>query len=149
MGTETYLEVLSRGDCLRLLPTVPVGWLAYCHPSRPQLVLVNFVVHGDEVVARTSYGSKLAAAAHGLVMSFGVGDTDPSTRTGWTVTVTGRARLMGNLEVRPSPELAPLESWAPGYRDFHIGIPIDDVSGRRIRTPQGSHRGDTSCARPP
>lgn len=143
MGNESYLEALSRADCLRLLGTVPVGWIAYCHASHPLLVPVNFVVHQGEVVARTSYGSKLAAAAHGLVMSFGVDDTDPSTRTGWSVTVTGRARLIGdlydveNLDDLAGTELAVLESWAPGEKKFFIGIPIDDVSGRRIRTPPG------------
>lgn len=140
MGAASYVEVLLRAECLRLLPTVPVGWIAYCHASRPQLVPVNFIIHQDEVVARTSYGSKLAAAAHEVVMSFGVGDTDPSARTGWSVTVTGRARLIGDVDDLASLDLAPLQSWAPGKKEFFIGIPIEEISGRRIRTSQGSRQ---------
>ena len=60
---DAYLEVLSRAECLELLPTVPVGWISYCHASQPQLVPVNFVVHQDEVMARTSYGSKLTVVS--------------------------------------------------------------------------------------
>lgn len=134
---EAYLEVLSRAECLQLLPTVPVGWIAYSHASRPRLVPVNFVVHRDEVMARTSYGSKLAAAAYELVMSFGVADTDPSSRTGWSVTVTGRARLIGDIDDLDLAGITfdPLEAWAPGDKDFYIGIRITEISGRRITTP--------------
>lgn len=130
-----YFEVLPREECLRLLPTAPVGWIAYCHASWPQLVPVNFLVHHDEVVARTSYGSKLAAAAHGLAMSVGVDGLDPVTRTGWSVTVTGRARLIGDLDDLAVLEFTPLDAWAPGEKDFFISIPIGEVSGRRIRVP--------------
>lgn len=137
MTAESYVEILSRDECLRLLPTVPVGWIAYCHASRPQLVPVNFVVHEGEVVARTSYGSKLAAAANELVMALGVDGIDPSAHTGLSVTVTGRARLIGDMDDLIAVELSALESWAPGEKEFFIGIRIDDVSGRRIRIPRG------------
>ena len=131
-----YMEVLSRAECLKLLPTVPLGWIAYCHASQPQLVLVNFVVHDDEVIARTGYGSKLAAASYELVMSFGVTDTDLSTQTGWSVTVTGSARLIGDIDALDLAgiTLDPLEPWAPGDKEFYIGIRIAEISGRRIAT---------------
>lgn len=72
---ETYMEVLSRGECLRLLPMAPIGWISYCHASHPQLVPVNFLVHLDEVVARTTYGDELAAARE----SDRATDSGPST----------------------------------------------------------------------
>lgn len=134
---RTYVEVLSRTECLRLLPTVPVGWISYCHAGRPELVPVNFTVHQDEVIARTSYGSKLAAAAHELMMSVGVAVTDSSSRTGWSVVVTGRSRLIGDLDDLDLAgiTLEPLEAWAPGDKEFYIGIEITEISGRRIATP--------------
>jgi nitroimidazol reductase NimA-like FMN-containing flavoprotein (pyridoxamine 5'-phosphate oxidase superfamily) len=132
MGGGTYLEVLTREECLRLLPTVPVGWIAYC-AYRPQLVPVNFVVHGDEIVVRTGYGSKLAAAAHNLMMSFGVLQTDPLHRTGWSVTVTGRARLVSDRhDDLTDLELGLSEVWAPGEKTSLISIGMREVSGRRI-----------------
>lgn len=150
---DAYLEVLSRAECLELLPTVPVGWISYCHASQPQLVPVNFVVHQDEVMARTSYGSKLAAAAHELVTSFGVSATNPSSRIGWSVTVTGRARLIGDIGDIDDLDLAgmtidPLEAWAPEDKEFYIGIRITDISGRRIATPPSGHETGPSSGSP-
>ncbi len=141
---ETYMEVLSRGECMRLLPMAPIGWISYCHASHPQLVPVNFLVHQDEVVARTTYGDKLAAAAHELTMSVGVADIDPVTRTGWSVIVTGRARLLGDADDLDLAgiTLGPLEAWAPGEKDFYIAIPATEISGRRISSAVAHRESD-------
>jgi nitroimidazol reductase NimA-like FMN-containing flavoprotein (pyridoxamine 5'-phosphate oxidase superfamily) len=133
--SDAYFEFLSREDCLRLLPTVPVGWFAYCQGSRPELVPVNFLVYEGEVVARTTYGSKLAAAAHGAWMTFGVDELDPVTETGWSVTATGRGRLIEDLDELAMLDLSPLQPWAPGEKEYYIGLPLGDVSGRRISRP--------------
>ncbi|MFZ5872077.1 MAG: pyridoxamine 5'-phosphate oxidase family protein [Actinomycetota bacterium] len=132
MPDDAYIEVLDRAECLRLLPSVPTGWLAFCHGSRPQLVVVNFLLYEGEVVARTGYGDKLAAAVHEAVMTFGAGYTEPATRTGWSVTATGRARLIDDLDDLATLEVAPLRPWAPGDKEFYIGVALDEVTGRRI-----------------
>lgn len=133
MQDQTYLERLTREQCLELLQTVPVGWLAYCHAGRPQLVPVNFALDQDEVLVRTGYGDKLAAAAHQVEMSFAVSSIDPGTRTGWSVTVGGPGRLLDDGVDLANPALAALTAWAPGDREFYVGIVVADVSGRRIR----------------
>ncbi|WP_158550686.1 pyridoxamine 5'-phosphate oxidase family protein [Geodermatophilus sp. TF02-6] len=132
---KAYIEVLSRDECLQLLPTAPVGWIAHCSAGDPQLVPVNYVVHEGEVIVRSGYGSKLAAAAHGLAMAFGVDGIDPSTRTGWSVTASGPARVIGD-ELEVAVLGVPLvEVWAPGEKESYIAISLREVSGRRIGRP--------------
>ncbi|WP_127129945.1 pyridoxamine 5'-phosphate oxidase family protein [Georgenia sp. SYP-B2076] len=135
MAPDTYLEGLSRADCLRLLATVPIGWLAYCGSGRPHLVPVNFVVHENEVVVATGYGGKLAAAARDAVMAFGVESIDVGNRTGWSVTVTGRAQLMGDPLVNAARPA--VDSWVIREEAISIAIGIEDISGRRIATTDG------------
>lgn len=130
------LERLERAECLRLLATAPVAWLAYCGAGRPELTPVNFAVHDGEVVVRTGYGGKLGAAAADAVMTLGVLGADPATRTGWSVTVSGHARLAGDPLV--DADLPEPGSWVDG-RVVTIAVAIERVSGRRIVRP-GSRR---------
>lgn len=132
---ESYLEVLTREECLRLLPSVPVAWVAWADHERVGLVPVNFVVSAGEVLARTSYGGKLAAAAHGAHMSLAVDAFDAATQTGWSVVVAGRSRVVAHADDLESLDVPPIESWVPGERPFFLGIAMSEVSGRRIATP--------------
>lgn len=132
---SVYLEVLSRAESLELLPTVPVGWIAYVDDELPQLVLVNFAVSGEQVMVRTGYGSKLAAAKHGVAMTFGASHLDAASRTGWSVTVSGRGQLLDEGADLADPRLAALQPWAPGDKEFLLAIPMRRVTGRRLRDP--------------
>ncbi|UNX53864.1 pyridoxamine 5'-phosphate oxidase family protein [Georgenia sp. TF02-10] len=131
MAADTYLEVLGRQECLALLRTAPVGWLAYPAGDRAGLVPVNFTVDDDGVVIRTGYGAKLAAAAHHQMMTFGAGSIDGAGRTGWSVLITGRARVVDDDDPAALLLAAP-EPWAPGERDSLVVVPLTEVSGRRI-----------------
>jgi nitroimidazol reductase NimA-like FMN-containing flavoprotein (pyridoxamine 5'-phosphate oxidase superfamily) len=132
---QPYVELLGRGECLRLLPSVPVGWLAYCDGEDPVVVPVNFAVDGDEVVIRSSYGGKLAAAARGAVMALAVSALDLATRTGWSVVVRGPARVVEDTDPDAGPWLAEPSPWAPGEKELAIALRVSDVSGRRIARP--------------
>jgi nitroimidazol reductase NimA-like FMN-containing flavoprotein (pyridoxamine 5'-phosphate oxidase superfamily) len=133
MAGEASIEVLPRDECLELLQSATIGRIAYCAGDEARIVPVNFLVYYDEVVVRTSYGGKLAAAVHGAVMTFQVDHADPRTRTGWAVTVTGQARFVDRLEDVTLLDIARLEPWAPGDMDFYVAIDIEAVTGRRIR----------------
>lgn len=124
-------EELSRDECLRLLGEGVVGWVAYPDDDGARLVPVNYVLHRDEMVLTTSYGSKLAAAAHNRAMSFGIGEFDVSSRTGWSVVVRGRSHLVGDELV--NPDLPPGEAWAVRGKGIPIAIELAHVSGRRVR----------------
>ncbi|WP_170297331.1 pyridoxamine 5'-phosphate oxidase family protein [Georgenia thermotolerans] len=126
MPDGVEFDVLSRAECLRLLPVAGLGWVSYARSDAPRMVPVRFLVHEHEVVFRTGYGERLAAAVHEPVMTLGVQALDPATGTGWYVTVTGRARLVGDPLVNEGLA-AP---WAGGQ--LLVGIPVQEVAGRRI-----------------
>lgn len=132
MDAQAYTEVLGRDECLRLLPSVPVGWLAYCDGDEPEVVPVNFALDGDEIVVRSGYGGKLAAAARGAVMALAVSALDTSARTGWSVVVRGPARLVEDTGPDAGAWLAEPSPWAPGEKEFAVVVRAAEVSGRRL-----------------
>ncbi|WP_170297315.1 pyridoxamine 5'-phosphate oxidase family protein [Georgenia thermotolerans] len=135
VDVQAYTEVLGREECLRLLAAVPVGWLAYCDGGDPEVVPVNFVLDGDEVVVRSGYGGKLAAAARGAVMALAVSELDTSARTGWSVVVRGPARLVEDTDPDAGAWLAAPSPWAPGEKEFAVVVRAAEVTGRRLARP--------------
>ncbi len=125
------LEVLSPEECRLLLETVPVGWLAHCADGGVHMVPVNFTVHGREIVVRSAYGGSLDAAVAGRPMTFGAGAFDAVERTGWSVTVTGGAHLVGDALVNPG--LPAADVWAAPVDTVPIAVPMTTVTGRRAR----------------
>lgn len=129
-GRDT--EELSDAECRRLLATTDVGWLAFCVEGEPHLAPVNYVVSADEIVVRSRYGTRLAAAAQEAAMALGASVLDPATRTGWSVEVRGRARLLGDAIV--NPEVPEVRTWAAGTR-VRFAVPMESLAGRRLVEP--------------
>ncbi|MCO5991676.1 pyridoxamine 5'-phosphate oxidase family protein [Actinoallomurus spadix] len=129
------LEILGREECLALLGAVPIGRIVFTDRALPAVQPVNFVLSGGDIVIRTGAGSKLAAASRGAVVAFEADAFDPVTRTGWSVVVTGPARVVSQAgELRRLRDLA-LPVWAPGERGDYLAITPELVSGRRIPAP--------------
>ncbi len=128
------LDVLARDECLTLLATTPIGRIVFTERALPAVRLVNFILHGDQIVIRTGEGSKLLSAVRHAVVAFEADEVDYRARTGWSVTVIGHAR-----QVTDPAEMAELggllpASWAPGPREHLICIAAELVSGRRLHT---------------
>lgn len=145
------LEVLSRAECLTLLATAPVGRIVYTELALPAIRPVNFVVHEGSVVIRTSGRGSLAAAADGAVVAFEADHFTAVPRTGWSVTVLGRAR-----EATEPGEVArlarlPLAAWTPVPQDRFVVISIEAISGRRLPAEGdgGQDPGEHSSSRDP
>lgn len=139
-GTETgtatgRLEILDHRECLALLGTVRVGRISYTEQGVPATVPVSYVVAGGTVVIRSAWGSKLAAAARHTTVAFEADAYDERSRTGWSVTAAGRARLVervGSPEEYAELDRLDLRPWVPGPHDHFIRIAIERVTGRRI-----------------
>ncbi len=131
MLTGMDLEVLSRDESLRLLASVPVGRIVYTSGALPAVQPVNFVLDDGAIVIRTGAGSKLTAALRNGVVAFEADVIDADTRSGWSVTITGRVR-----EVTEATEVARLRDvvrpWAPGAKGHILKIATEVVTGRRI-----------------
>lgn len=125
------LEVLGPRACRRLLEQVSVAWLAHCADDAVHMVPVNFAVHGAEIVVRSGYGRSLTAVVAGRLLTLAAGDFDEESRTGWSVTVTGRAHLVGEPLVNPgSPDA---DVWADLPSTVPVAVPMTTVTGRRVR----------------
>lgn len=125
------LELLSHHECVQLLTGAQVGRVVFTMAALPAVVPVTFAVHEDAVVMCTAAETRLAAAADGGVLAFEIDELDPRTRTGWSVVVTGVAKLVADplMSSRLHGIVAP---WAPGHHDVFIRLPLTVVSGRRI-----------------
>ena len=81
------LEVLGRGECLRLLSAAVVGRIGTSLDSTPAVLPVNFRLVDERILFETTPGTKLDAATRnavvsfdGLFFSFGTTDLSDSRR---------------------------------------------------------------------
>ncbi len=131
------LEVLSREESLALLASVPVGRVVYTDRALPAILPVNYVLDDDSVVFRTGAGSKLAVATREAVVAFEADSFDEATRSGWSVMVLGRSRVVEDAEEIDRLANLDLRTWVPANRQHFVKIEISQVSGRRLQ-PQGA-----------
>jgi nitroimidazol reductase NimA-like FMN-containing flavoprotein (pyridoxamine 5'-phosphate oxidase superfamily) len=131
METEDRASGLSQQECLTLLAASDVGRVAFSYHALPAIVPVTFAVNDDEIVIRTSPGSRLAMAGEGSVVSFEVDEVEPALRSGWSVVVTGLAHEITDPQEQREWSRR-IQPWAPGPRDFFLRIPMTIVTGRRI-----------------
>ncbi|MFG2006213.1 pyridoxamine 5'-phosphate oxidase family protein [Spirillospora sp. NPDC048911] len=126
------LEILGDAECWTLLTAAPLGRIVFTDRALPAIQPVNFVVSGEDVIIRTSPGSKLAAVTRGTIVAFEVDDFDTTTRTGWSVVAVGPARTVTDPQDLAALKRLPLHSWVPNVRDNFIRIHPEILSGRRI-----------------
>jgi uncharacterized protein len=124
-------QSFSREQSLALLASVPIGRVVYTDQALPAVIPMNFVLDGDEVVIHTGSGSTLAAAIRNAVVAFQADDFDSDARTGWSVTITGQARLVDREETTHLARLL-LHPWVSTENGQFIRIPARYVSGHRL-----------------
>lgn len=135
MRDSAGLLVLEPDECMRLLASVAVGRVVFTENALPAVHPVNFVVHDGAVIIRSGDGRRLAAAADGAVVAFEIDEIDADNRTGWNVTVVGRASVVDDPAEIAELSALPLYPWAPGDRSRFIRIQVERVTGRRIDGP--------------
>ena len=129
---RTGIEVLERDECLQLLQAEDVGRIAVVDAGHPVIFPVNYALDGESIVFRTAEGTKLDATLKGGPVSFEIDDTDRHTRTGWSVIVTGWARVVTNPDDVARYEQLGLEPWSEHRKDNWVAIHLERISGRRI-----------------
>ena len=135
---NTGLEILDRENCLALLRGETVGRLGVIADGRPEIFPVNYALDdAGELLLRTGPGTKLSGALHAPVV-FEVDHLDPSSGTGWSVVVHGRARLLpptaGQDLVRRLSD-APVVPNGSGHRHHVLGLATSEMTGRLV-TPR-------------
>ncbi len=129
------IEILDRSECVRLLRTMTFGRLAYSSAALPAVQPVNFVVHGDTIIVRTTSESKLAAATRHSVVAFETDRIDEHTRAGWSVTVVGRSSHVTDQSVLEELTQEGPEAWGNPRGDRFVAIRIEQINGRWLHSP--------------
>ena len=136
----TRPAVLSEGDALALLASVPVGRLVYSDRALPFVTPVNFIVDGGDVVIRMGRRSTLATHTPGHIVVFEVDEIDVVDRSGWSVVVTGRAELIEDADEVARLDAWNLQTWQPTTGDRYLRLRPEIVSGRQFPVA-GSYSG--------
>jgi hypothetical protein len=122
---------MEPAECERLLRRGTFGRVALVRADSPEIVPVNYTVHKDEVVVRTTSDGLLARHGHGRELAFEVDLVDDERWHGWSVV----ARGVGELVVHPAhPAWEPLllRPWAAGDRTSELRIAWTELTGRRV-----------------
>ncbi len=129
------LEILSFGDCLRLLDSVPVGRIGFFADGEIVILPVNHVVDGQDVIFRTGAGSKLSSIGNKNLVGFEADSYDARTRSGWSVVISGYTEeVESDDEIRHLNDLG-LDPWARAAEDVPAWIRIRPTSVTGRRTP--------------
>lgn len=126
------LEVIELSECRDLLATAHIGRVAMSSQGRPVVFPMNAVVEGDTVFVRCGTGILYREAEAGHTVAFEIDGSDPTYQTGWSVLVSGSARVVTDLRELARVRHLPLRPWGTGAKDHVVAIAMETVSGRRI-----------------
>ena len=129
------LETLSFDTCLQLLASVPVGRVGFIAEGEVQVLPVNHLVDGQDVIFRTAHGSKLYATQGQQPITFEADDYDEEAHSGWSVVMNGRAEPVDEEAEVDRLGRVGLRPWVNNVeRPFWIRIRPTSVTGRRTPT---------------
>jgi nitroimidazol reductase NimA-like FMN-containing flavoprotein (pyridoxamine 5'-phosphate oxidase superfamily) len=130
------LEVLSPEQCREHLAAGGVGRFLFAADRGPVAIPVNYRVLGEDIVFCTG---ALTSVIPGMLqprVSFDVDHIDDALSEGWSVLVSGEARLMTDPAELEKAAALGVVPWAGGDRDTYIRVVVRDITGRRIRATQ-------------
>ncbi|MEP6526727.1 MAG: pyridoxamine 5'-phosphate oxidase family protein [Nocardioidaceae bacterium] len=83
---------------------------------------------------RTSVNALAGGSANaGAQVGFEVDEIAHPRQAGWSVLVSGRARVVTEPELCRLRQRLTVEPWVPGSHDVYVSIEPDRITGRRIR----------------
>lgn len=127
------LRVLGLEECLARLAAAPMGRVAFVADGEVVILPVNHLLDGTAIAFRTTWGSKLQAAADAERVAFEVDEVDAPSRTGWSVLAQGRAAVVYDSDVRDRLTEHAEPSWAPSSaNDFWVRIEPASITGREL-----------------
>jgi nitroimidazol reductase NimA-like FMN-containing flavoprotein (pyridoxamine 5'-phosphate oxidase superfamily) len=137
-GQRRFTE-LTRAESLRLLGSVSLGRVVYTQHALPAIRPVNHVLDGENIIIRSHFGSGMVSAAgapNGVVVAYEADAIHPDDHLGWSVVVTGTARLVRDQgEVTRYQRM--LRPWVPGELDQVVRVHPEIVTGFRLDLAPG------------
>jgi len=133
------LVELPAAEAMALLGSVQYGRVVFTARALPAVRPVNHLVDRGDIVIRTNLGTAVSAAVDGTgtgtgtVVAYQADHVDPVRRLGWSVVVTGYARVVTDPAEVERFETA-LVPWIDGPMDTVIRIHPEIVTGFRLTT---------------
>jgi nitroimidazol reductase NimA-like FMN-containing flavoprotein (pyridoxamine 5'-phosphate oxidase superfamily) len=127
------LHTLTEAEARARIAAGGVGRFLFVEAGRgPVAIPVNYRMNGDDVVFRTTAGSSIAGSIDKSPVSFDVDHLDETLSEGWSVLLSGTARI---TDAREREQVAALgiEPWAGGERDTYVRLTPHEITGRNIR----------------
>lgn len=124
------LEILDEAECLRLLPTVPIGRLVITRGGLPAVRLVSFLVDSDSIIFATADGDSRRAAERGDVVAFQVDEVDAVRHTGWSITTAGHLSLVDSEQAAVLRRTLPVRALSTDRQ--LVSLAIENLEGRRV-----------------
>ncbi|NRQ39958.1 pyridoxamine 5'-phosphate oxidase family protein [Nonomuraea sp. NN258] len=128
--TARELRELPEAEALRLLAGVPLGRIVFTRHALPAIRPVNHLVAGGHIVIRSNPGTILSTevAPAGAVVAYEADALDMERHLGWSVIVTGVARLVSD-PAEAAAFKSRLRPWVAGEMDQVIRISPEIVTG--------------------
>jgi transcriptional regulator with XRE-family HTH domain len=133
-GHSPTLHDLSEAECLALIAPGGVGRFLFVQAGRgPVAFPVNFKMDSGEVVFRVDSDSVSTEGVHQQPVSFDVDQLDEALSEGWSVLLTGTAKVISGSRELSQAQALDIRPWAGGDRDLYIRLSPTQITGRRIR----------------
>jgi nitroimidazol reductase NimA-like FMN-containing flavoprotein (pyridoxamine 5'-phosphate oxidase superfamily) len=128
------LHTLSEAECRARIALGGVGRFLFVEAGRgPVAIPVNFRMHDGDIVFRTSADGSIASSVGESPVSFDVDHLDETLSEGWSVLLSGTARVVSDEREQEQVAALGIASWAGGERDTYVRLTPHQITGRSIR----------------
>lgn len=132
--TRRDLTELTDTESLALLGSVSLGRIVFTMRALPTVRPVSHILDDGQIVIRSHLGSAIVSQADansGAVVAYEADDLDPVQRLGWSVSITGTARILRDTDQveRYRRRLSP---WVSDTTDHIIMIHPELINGFRL-----------------
>jgi len=128
------LTELTDTESLALLGSVSLGRIVFTTRALPTVRPVGHILDDGQIVIRSHLGAAIISqtdAKSGSVVAYEADDLDPVRRLGWSVSITGTARILRDTDQveRYRRRLSP---WVSDTTDHIIAIHPELIDGFRL-----------------
>ena len=136
-----HMTPLTTREALDRLAAAPFGRVIFTQHAMPALRHVNHVISNGQIIIRSHHDAAITArAGNETVVLYQAEDINPATRAGWTVAVTGLARLITDPGRAAAHRDTP-RPWTAGTTTNLIAITPDIITGFRLAPAHRRHDG--------
>ncbi len=125
---------ISHGEAMSLLAGTSLGRIVFTDQAMPTVRPVSHIVEAGDLIVRNDHDVAIisrSAPGQRTVVAYQADDIDPVTHLGWSVVVTGTARLICDpADIARYEGL--LRPWASGGAGQFIHLNARIVTGYRL-----------------